>query len=98
VKKCCICGKMKPYDEYYRNHKSEDGREKACKLCRGSFHRTTRKILNHDECESRTFRTFPVTTSNDRSVTIDYCGIEVTWSKREYARLTLIKEGMYDNT
>lgn len=37
-KRCRICGRSKPLDDFYRNKNTKDGRASYCKLCQDGYH------------------------------------------------------------
>lgn len=39
-KKCTICGKVKPIEEYNKNRSNKDGRENQCRACRSNRYKT----------------------------------------------------------
>lgn len=55
-KTCSRCGTLRPLSEYYRNHKSKDGRQSRCVHCERATYVDTRPRHSKVSCSIRTQR------------------------------------------
>ena len=50
LKKCSICGELKPFSEFSKNKRSKDGLQSQCKICRKEYYENNKeKILEYQK-------------------------------------------------
>lgn len=102
MKRCSICKKVMPYDQFYKNKRNLDGRTSSCKICRSEQQTENRKIIKmqqdtehiiytcsscHKEKEGWHFKWDY--RSNKRATTCKTCCVE----KDKISKVKRIKEG-----